>query len=303
MSTQLPVRARNGGSLPLTLSTATFSDDHFSLVTALPFGLDAGVEMPLLLAFRPTVIEARVTGTLTFDDATELALSGSGLDALVVATPGALAFGDVYVGESKVLPVQLVNVSSMPVAVTVTLNAPASVTGTTAALSKTYQPGEQASAMVTFAPLAIGPMVGALELDASVPLSGRGVQALPQVCLGEVCSAASQTFEFSDGGSSRFSIRNEGNTQVSYTVRYETQRCDGGAAAFVFSNAPQDGGIVKWADATASLPMNASDSKPWQTAPVFVTSVCPGEAHVVWVREGDTRQPSVIDVTLLGRAH
>ena len=117
-------------------------------------------------------------------------------------------------------------------------------------------------------------------------------------------------------------FKNEGNVPVSYSLQYDalpygSARCDGGSVAsdFTFSNAPQlaDGGQnPKFSVATTRLPMNATDPKPWETAPINITyratSLCrddaADQARVLWTRQGEptgtTRMPGTLFLTLSG---
>ena len=270
---------------------------------------------------------------------------GSGIAAVLVVTPPALSFGEVQVGEPKSLEVQVLNAGSTALVLPSVMVTPASpsLTGTAFALQRSYEPGAQATATVVFTPSAAAPLSAVLDLGrVQVPVTGQGVQALPRLCVrlddqaerctepavdsllvdfGSVCERDGGACSSSDGGvgrlesTARFSVRNEGNTSVSYSLRYESwlgERCDAGSQLdFAFSNSAGDG--VKWSEPTTALPLQRGDPKPWQTAPVSVTyrptSSCAGDtidrARVTWLRQGDptgARLPAMLTVNFVGRS-
>lgn len=165
----------------------------------------------------------------------------------------------------------------------------------------------------------------------SVQVKGHRTYAVPKLCFlptggAELCAdATNQSLQLNlgafcdqnfyadsgvavctDGGfSGTIYVRNEGNTKVSYSMMYQpypygSARCDGGSGQsdFVFSNAtplPDGGYPWNYMVATTPLPMNATDPKPWQTAPIAVTytanSRCiedgADHAQLIWTRQGD----------------
>lgn len=188
----------------------------------------------------------------------------------------------------------------------------------------------------------------------TVPLRGRAVQALPRLCFkwddtplerctdqtttslaesaGALCDArvyppdgGTPPCRGLDGGvvgyarPGKLYFRNEGNTPVSYTLRYQTLQgglCDGGTSVDLqFSSAPAlpDGGLqAVWTEPTVKVPTAVTDPTPWETAPVTLTyrprSVCPNDtsdqAFVIWTRQGEpsgtTRLPQSLFFTLNG---
>jgi hypothetical protein len=111
--------------------------------------------------------------------------------------------------------------------------------------------------------------------------------------------------------------RNEGNTPVTYSLRYETQvgaKCDGGSTVdFELSNVP-DGGPTTWNVGNVKLPNAVMDPRPWETAPISVTyrarSSCredaADQARVLWTRQGEpagtNRPPSSLILNLTGNS-
>jgi hypothetical protein len=112
-------------------------------------------------------------------------------------------------------------------------------------------------------------------------------------------------------------VRNEGNTPVSYALNLNLLaggRCDAGTGIdFQFSNAPApDAG--RFMVATAKVPNQVSDPKPWESAPVSVTyrptSQCrddgADQAQIFWTRQneplGTNRLPQAFVVILNGQS-
>ena len=190
----------------------------------------------------------------------------------------------------------------------------------------------------------------------SVALKAKGIQAQPRVCLKyddsamESCTSTGVDFlqvsfgaycdnrlfppdggptpcRTPDGGSvassraAKVYFRNDGNTPVQYTVRYDTglgTACDAGSEIdFEFANAPAlpDGGRQQtWSDATFKLPMLATDPKPWETAGIPVIyrprSNCRSDgsdqARIVWTRQGEPastmRLPQSLVLNMTGQS-
>ncbi len=360
------LRIRNAGAATLTISKADFSQAKFGVGTALPFTIEAAGDVMFPLTFTPTVADQHETGTVTLstDDpqhpTVELSLLGTGVTAVALAQPATLAFGDVFETEMKRLTISLINTGSndLPVSDAKLTSLPASVTGDLSPLKQAVPAGGTASATLTFAPLALDTLSGSLDIvlggslgTLSVPVTGRGVAAVPRFCfkfndsameqctvngmdflgvsVGSLCDArlyppdgGPSPCVGADGGSAPYSrsgvmyLRNEGNTQVAYTLSFASQagpKCDGGSTVdFEFGNAP-DSGVTTWNVATASLPVALTDPRPWETPPVAVTyrarSACredaADQAHVIWTRQdpaGVLRQPGSLILNLSGQS-
>ncbi len=201
MTHERRLRVRNGGAALLTLSRLS-AGEPFGTATALPATLGAGEELELLVTYRPTVANQRHTGRLTIGsddpDRPELTvdLAGQGIQAVAVASPDPIDFGDVYVGESKTLRVTVSNAGSNELEIqkaAFAAGTPSTVSGDLSPLQTKVPAGGSVAADVTFAPTSIAPtdaLAGALELTLnplqgaklSVPLRGRAVQAIPRLC-------------------------------------------------------------------------------------------------------------------------
>lgn len=297
-TTTATIRVRNGGAALLTLSEGTTAAP-FAVGAEIPLTVQAGDEGSFTVSFSPTVADKRETGTLTLtsDDPNRktatITLAGTGITAVARGSPSPLAFGDVYVGESKTVPLTITNAGSnaLEVQQAAFVGAPPEVTGNLAKLVKQIPPGGGGETVdISWAPLADGALSGAVQLSLpasqggalTVPLSGRGVQAIAKMCFKfddsglETCADATNVavtvavgslcdnalYGGPDAGalrcttatgqrSGKLYYRNDGNFPVRYSLQYQplpsaSGRCDGGSAPsdFTFSNAPvqSDGG-------------------------------------------------------------
>lgn len=218
------------------------------------------------------------------------------------------------------------------------------VTGDLAALKTTVPGGMQVSTVLSYKPTAIADLSGELVVTLAgelgtlrIPVAGKGIQALPKLCVkladepnerctgpgadlldvsfGALCD--NRIYPPSSGGcssdagtvpSSRAGtlyFKNDGNTPVSYTVRYDVLRggrCDGGSSTdFTFSNA-RDGGV--WTEGTVKLPTMPGAAS--STTPVdivyrpFSSCVEDGadQAQVIWTRQGEPGGTNRLPVSL-----
>jgi hypothetical protein len=114
-------------------------------------------------------------------------LLGSGLSPPLTFSPGSIGFGDLLVGKSATLPVQITNSGSSAVTFTsVTASGEFAVTGNCPATGGSLPPQVTCAEQVTFNPHSAGASSGAISFDTSasslplqVPLSGVGV--LPEL--------------------------------------------------------------------------------------------------------------------------
>ncbi len=319
------VTLRNEGSAPLNVFSAELASPLFAITDTLPLVVDVGVDVDVTFTFKPTTADQRVVSTvsLSTDDpaarTATIGLAGTGVTAVAVLTPKTVAFGDVYLTEKKSITVTLTNSGSNDLTVTnayFTTAVPQAVTANFSTITKTLKAGEAASVVMTFAPTAEVDFTGSMQVvfggdlgTTSVPVSGRGVQAVPRLCFQlegsglESCTGGtttSLTVNFGkfcdarlfppDGGQSgcflldggtlgyghagQLRFRNEGNTPVAYSVHYDARRgpgCDAGTTVdFLFSNAPDGGARSAWDEATVSLPSTPTAAKPWETLPIRV---------------------------------
>lgn len=292
------VRIRNAGAAALTLEKADFSKALFGVGTTLPVSIGVNEELELPLTFTPTVADQRETGSVTITDddperpTVQLSLAGKGVTATAVVQPTTLDFGEVYVGEAKELTFALTNSGSneLPVTSAELLMVDPGLTADLTPLRKTLAGGETVMVTVRFAPTAQTILMGTLQLvfpsgvpGKSIPVVGKGIQAVPKLCFkfddsafeqctdgtagmnldvkfGSLCDRRVYPLDGGlpcelDGGqipwerAGKIYVRNEGNTPVSYSLNVtagQPNRCDGGASIdFSWSNSPTqgDGGV------------------------------------------------------------
>lgn len=192
------VQLDNAGNAGLNIQSFTVAEP-FGTDTAAPLEVGIGQQAALAITFTPTQADQLISGTLTInsDDpnrpALAIALKGKGINGLARVSPAALAFGDVYLKETKSLTLTVTNAGSNALEIKAArlTGVPASVGGALEALQTTLMANASASATLTFAPLTAGAISGALELELSAeqggvlstPITGRGTEAVPRLCL------------------------------------------------------------------------------------------------------------------------
>jgi hypothetical protein len=194
-----PFRVRNLGNGPLTLSSLTTAAP-FSVTQQAPLTVEPGTELSLEVVFTPEQVGVRAQGELVIesDDPSErrlvVALSGTGVEAVLQAMPTALEFGEVYVGASKSLTLTLRNGGNAELTVESAEWAPGTpaapvVTADLSSLERRIAAGASISADITFSPAEPGALSGGLRLvlggggpETVVSLGGAGVKATPQLC-------------------------------------------------------------------------------------------------------------------------
>jgi Abnormal spindle-like microcephaly-assoc'd, ASPM-SPD-2-Hydin len=322
-TTTARLRVRNGGASLLTLDTATTSAPFAVVGGQFPVSVAAGDDGSFEISFSPTVADQRETGTLTVtsDDpnrkSVTVQLAGTGITAVARGSPSPLAFGDVYVGESKSVTLTITNAGSnaLDVQLAEFQGSPPSVTGNLASLVGSIPGGMSKTVDVAWAPAAEGALAGAVHLTMpasqggalDVPLTGRGIQAIPKLCfkfddtgletcadatspavtvaVGSLCdnrlygapdAGALQCTTLTGQRSGKLYYRNDGNVQVRYSVQYQPlpylpARCSGTSTQTDFAFGNSDGGTASFTTATVPLPAMVTDAKPWESSPIAIT--------------------------------
>lgn len=188
----------NDGTASLTLSEPTV-DAPFALKTDLPITFPIGAEGDIVLTYSPTVANQINEGNFTFrtDDAENITrtikLRGQGIAAVATVTPNPIAFGDVYAKESKQVVVKLTNSGTNDLQVqdvAFTPGTTATITGDLTPLKTSLPAGASAQTTLTFAPQDVSDVTGGLRFtlpplqggQLDVPVTGRGIRAIPQLC-------------------------------------------------------------------------------------------------------------------------
>ncbi|HEY7710282.1 MAG TPA: choice-of-anchor D domain-containing protein, partial [Candidatus Entotheonella sp.] len=239
-SRMLEVNLTNTGTAALTLLTATVSGHAaFTLQQAptFPVMLAPNDSVALRMQYQPSA-EGSVTGVLKIEsDAANtpdliVALSGTGTSvpmALIEVNPLDIAFAEVEVGMSRIVPVTIANSGTADLRVTDLVLTTS--TGTDFSLASappvpmTVQPNTAITLDVRYEPMAVGTATGTLRIESNsletpaviVPLSGTGVAVpVPQL----VVSPLSVSFGEVELGTSRdiaVTIANAGNADLTVT--------------------------------------------------------------------------------------
>jgi hypothetical protein len=174
-SKTMTLTASNTGTASITLSTASFSSQYFSLsAPSLPAAILAGQSTPVSLVFSPNAagtFNATVTVTSNASDSSAtLSLTGTGVSSgLLGASPASESFGSLTVGSQSSQTVTLTNNTSSTVNIS-----QAAVSGSGFTLSGITTPlavdtSKSATFTVTFAPKATGGASGNVTITSDAP--------------------------------------------------------------------------------------------------------------------------------------
>ena len=187
-SKTLTMTASNTGTVSVTISSASISNQYFSLTApSLPVTILSGQSTNISLVFAPktagTFNATVAIGSDASDSSVTVSLSGTGVATVQLAVnPGNETFGNVTVGTQNSQTVTLTNNTTS----TVNISA-ATVTGTGFKMSGITPPlalnaSQSATFTVTFAPQATGSASGNITITSdapnpslALPLSGTGV--------------------------------------------------------------------------------------------------------------------------------
>ncbi|MGA8554916.1 MAG: choice-of-anchor D domain-containing protein [Candidatus Acidiferrales bacterium] len=181
------IQLANSGTAALTISGATLTGTGFSMSgLAAPMSISAGQSMSFSVQFAPAAAGS-VTGSISIaNDATgspvAIALTGTGTQAGISASPASASFGNVTIGASNSQPIMLTNAGN----VALTISA-ATVSGTGFSITgapTTIAVGGNASFNAVFTPTTSGSVTGSLSLTSNapgsplvIPFTGTGVAA------------------------------------------------------------------------------------------------------------------------------
>jgi len=179
----LLVAVANTGASTVTISSMSANNDKFVLSNwKMPVVLSPGESLELSVTFEPTAAgtqNGRITfETNSFNVAVAVGLSGSGTTReSVTATPANLEFGNVAVGQSSTLPVELTNTRGWTIVVQKLIITGSDFSVSGANFPLTLQGGQKVKLNATFKPQVQGETGGSFfawgpGLD--VPLVGTG---------------------------------------------------------------------------------------------------------------------------------
>jgi hypothetical protein len=239
-STQLNLTLMNSGNSPLSVSGITypagFSGDFVGFIAA-------GGTQNVTVTFAP-VNAVSYGGTVTVgSDATSgvntSSVTGNGLaQSKIISLGGALAFGDLMVGNTAQLTLYITNGGNTALSVD-SIQCPV---GFSAAFTGAIAPGAMQSVTVTFSPVAATAYSGDLTIvsDATggvntIPVSGNGTAVPTRIinlsaalAFGDVMvgSSSQQSFYITNNGNSTLTV-----SSVSYPIGFEGDFASGTIAA------------------------------------------------------------------------
>src|SRR6266496_2091653 len=174
-SKTLSVTVSNTGAASLTISSASFSSQHFSLsAPSLPVTIGAGQSSTISLAFSPNAAGAfSATASITSNasnSSSSLSLSGTGVaNGQLAANPTSENFGSVTVGTQSNRTVTLTNNNSSSIDIS-----QVSVSGTGFQLSGITTPvtlnaSQSTTFVVSFAPQSAAAASGSVTITSNAP--------------------------------------------------------------------------------------------------------------------------------------
>jgi len=271
----------------VTVNAVSTSGSPFEATTPeLPITLTAGQRISVPVSFAPTS-PGSFTGALRFS-LTEAGVSqtlGAGLQGNAIkpgltATPGTLDFGDIAVGTSKYLTVNITNTGTTDETVTAITDAaaPFTVAGLPEA-GTVLQPGQSIGVSVTYRPAAPGSDASSITVsspqgDATAELTGTGVVGQAEL------SITPEALSFGAvpvGGSATktLTVANTGNLPVTITKAAPP------ALPFVV-NTPLPEGLVLNPDDTAEVDVTFAPTSSGSFSNQYVISSDDGHgAHSI----------------------
>ena len=173
----------NTGGVPVTITSATSSDPHFSL-TPESSTISPNDDISATVRFQPTSKNALnayiVVESNSFFGPDTVFVTGSGTAVAAIETDkSSLNFGNVYAGSSKSMAIRISNTGTDTLTISdITTNKPEF---TVDIASRVLAPGDAFDDTVRFSPTADGPVSGNLTLTSNAPgspkivtLSGTG---------------------------------------------------------------------------------------------------------------------------------
>ncbi len=215
----------NSGSASLTISQATASGAGFGITgIATPLTINPGQVATFTAQFAPTSA-GNATGSISIvssapNSPLTIALTGTGTQPQIAATPSTAAFGNVSTGTSNSQTITVSNggSASLSISSVSVTGAGFNISGISAPL--TIAAGKNATFNAVFAPATAGAVSGSITLannspnsPMSIPLSGTGIASTKLLGL----STTSLSFgNVNDGSSSSLSVAltNNGNANV-----------------------------------------------------------------------------------------
>jgi hypothetical protein len=179
----------NSGTAGVTISAASASGTGFSISgLSIPLTLAAGQNTTFSALFAPSATGS-ASGSVSITSnapgsSLAIALSGTGVQPQLAATPSSASFGSVVTGTSNSQTIKLSNAGSASVTISQASVSGSGFTLTGITVPLTIAAGSSATFNVAFTPSAAGSVTGAVSLVSNAPnapltiaLSGTGVTA------------------------------------------------------------------------------------------------------------------------------
>jgi hypothetical protein len=223
------VTLTNSGTASLTISQANASGAGFTITgLATPLTINAGQTATFTAQFAPTT-GGNATGSISIvsnapNSPLAIALSGTGTQAQISATPSSAVFGNVSTGTSNSQTITVSNggTGSLTISSVGVTGAGFNISGISAPL--TILAGRNATFNAVFAPTTAGAASGSITLSSnaptsplSIPLSGTGIASTKVLGL----STTNLSFgNVNDGSSNSLSVAltNNGNANVTIST-------------------------------------------------------------------------------------
>lgn len=170
------VTVTNGGIAPLQIANVAIDNHDFAEEDNCSRVLKTGQTCTINVAFAPSA-PGLESGTLTITDngaggPQTVSLSGIGATSQVVVFPTLLKFGNVPVGQTRILPITLANAANKTMTIEQIVTKP-NVFSQTNNCGPALNPGSACTINVTFAPVQKGSVKGGLGLG----INGKPVKA------------------------------------------------------------------------------------------------------------------------------
>ncbi len=213
----------NGGTASVTITAAVASGSGFSLSgLSLPLTIAAGQTSTFTAQFAP-VSTGSVAGSISVTSNAPgsplaIALSGTGVQAQLSASPASVAFGNVAVGSSAPQTITLTNGGTASVTITAATASGSGFSLSGLALPLTIPAGQNTTFTAQFAPVSTGSVTGSISIASNapssplaIPLSGTGTQ--PQLGANPT-SAAFGSVTVGNSNSQTINLTNPGTAAV-----------------------------------------------------------------------------------------
>jgi hypothetical protein len=271
----------NAGNATLTVSQLTASGAGFSVSGAtLPLNINASSSASFTATFAPTSAGAASGSVSIVSNApgspASVALSGTGIQGQLGATPSSVNFGSVNVGSSGSQTITLKNsgTASLTVSQATASGTGFSVSGITTPMN--LGAGQSTSFTAKFAPSSAGSVSGSVSIvnngpnsPITVSLSGSGTATAPQLTISPasvsygsvaVGSSAPQTITLTNSGNATLTVTQATVSGVGFSMSGATMPMNIGAgsnASFTATFAPTSAGA---ASGSISVVSNAPGS-------------------------------------------